>query len=218
LGTKIIMKKLNKYKLDYDRAWEYTQETLDEANTLSSELLKAISFEDGDFFTLLPPDANRERLYEFKAGVILPNQQWIVAENSSSYSVIPTIRDELSELLLKAINSKRDLCYVIDDVNSSLKDENIDSLDVHGLFYREEIYYMLNTPNISKELLLDYLNTSNAFWHSLCVLTKTHFSSKELDIEKIHTICSNIQLIMVGAYDGEGYIFWEKKDANILQA
>lgn len=210
------MKKLNKYKLDYDLAWKYTQDTLDEANTLSSELLKIIPFEDGSFFTLLHDGANIERLYEFKAGIILPDQQLIVTENNGSYSIIPTIRDELSELMLKTIKFEDDLCFFFDDVTRSPKEKHIDLFDARGLFYVDESYYMLNARNISKKLIIDCLNTSNAFWHSLCVLTKTYFSTKELDMKKIHEICLNTQLIMVGAYDGESYIFWEKKGSNIL--
>ena len=34
--------------------------------------------------------------------------------------------------------------------------------------------------------------------------------NKTLSLEKIKEICLKTELAMVGAYDGEGFVFWEK--------
>ncbi len=33
---------------------------------------------------------------------------------------------------------------------------------------------------------------------------------KELSYKKIQKICQNAELIIIDAYDGEGYVLWEK--------
>ena len=54
------------------------------------------------------------------------------------------------------------------------------------------------------------MENSNAFWHSLC-LTEADFMNvtDTLKIEKIKEVCLKTKLVMIGAYDGEGYVFWE---------
>jgi hypothetical protein len=60
------------------------------------------------------------------------------------------------------------------------------------------------------------LRASNVLWHSLCVFTTANLIevSKMLNLEKIKEICKRTELFMVCAYDGEGYVFWEKHQSN----
>jgi len=213
------MKQLNKHKLNFTTVFKYVQFNLYNVNTLSSELLKFINFNHGNFFTLLPNDANIERLYNFETGLILPQnseKKYVPSEGEDAYSVIPTIRNELSELILKEIKSNNRLSCVFDDVIRSPMDKyHMELFHSHGLFYKNEVYYLLEKSKISKDLIRECLRASNAFWHSLCILTKVDiksFSSKELSLEKIKDICLQTDLIMLVAYDGEGYILWEHKD------
>ena len=39
----------------------------------------------------------------------------------------------------------------------------------------------------------------------------SEIKNQKLTIKKIKEICLNTKIIIVGAYDGEGYIFWERK-------
>ena len=57
---------------------------------------------------------------------------------------------------------------------------------------------------------------STSFWHSLCVFTTADFTgvTQTLSLEKIKEICLKTELVMVAAYDGEGYVFWEKNLTN----
>jgi hypothetical protein len=211
---------LNKYELDFSSAWEYTLNTLDDANALSIELLKLLDFKEGYFFTLLPEDSNFERLYEFKAGVILPQfpvQEQIIDEKKITFSRIPNRRKELSEMILKAMNSKPQFSCIFDDVRGRPHDKWSDSsFDLNLMFYQEDVYFLLNKNNISLERICKCLKMSCAIWHSLCVITSADFANIErlLTLEKIQEICLNVELVIVGAYDGEGYIFWEKNTSK----
>lgn len=213
------MKQLNKHELNFDPSWNYVKHNLDKTNALSSELLKLLDFKKGGFFTLLPNNANIQRIYEFEAGVILPQnpiEEYFISGKRATYSITPTINDELSDLILKYIQSKDKLCCVFDDtLRSPTAKHHMDLFHECGLFCGNEVYYLLEKSTISKELIIRCLRASNSFWHSLCVFTKTDFTDvvdKKLSLEKIKDICLNTDLIMLGAYDAEGYIFWEKQN------
>lgn len=210
-----VMKKLNKHQLEFNPVWEYVQDNLDDVNTLSSELLQLLDFKKGHFFTLLPNDANFEEIYHFKYGGILPQypeEKYFINGHWSSYSWIPDIYLELSQLILKEITYKDRLSCFMDDVLASPKDEYYTLYsDNFSLFYDEEVYYLINKENISLELLRKCLRFTTSFWHSLCVFTRGDFNGlTTLGLEKIKEICLKTDLVMIGAYDGEGYVFWEK--------
>src|ERR1700722_10290813 len=101
------MKQLTKCPLDYDITYTFVEDSLRNVNRLTSELLKVIDFKKGYFFTLLPEGSNIERLYEFKGGVILPQNPIIEYESSpgsiSTYSIVPTIDKELSVLIQQKV-------------------------------------------------------------------------------------------------------------------
>jgi len=211
-----VMKSLNKHKLNFNPTWEYVKDNLDGVNALSVELLNLLNFKNGYFFTLLPDDANLEEIYHFNCGGILPQypeEEHIVNGHKSTYSWIPNINNELSQLILKEIETKHQLSCLMDDVSGSPKDKYYTLFsDNFSLFYENEVYFLLKRENISIELISKCLRFSTSFWHSLCVFTTADFTSvtKYLNLEKIDEICSTTELVMVGAYDGEGYVFWEK--------
>lgn len=91
-------------------------------------------------------------------------------------------------------------------------------LDNYSVFHNDEVYSLLNKNNISQEVILQCLRFSTSFWHSLCVFTTADLNdvSKELSKKNIREICLMTEIVMVGAYDGEGYVFWEKNDKNFF--
>jgi hypothetical protein len=212
-----MMSRLNKHALDFDCTLKYFKETIDNANELSSKLLKIINFKNGCFFTLLPDDANFQCMYNFKNGGVLvqnPEEKYLISGRIASYSVIPTIRECLSKLILNKIKSNNNISCIFDDIlRSSNQKLQMDLFRTYGLHYENEVYYQLVKQTISEDLIKKCLRKSNAFWHSLCVLTRANFKdikNKELSLAKIDEVCLKSELIFVGAYDGEGYIFWEK--------
>lgn len=67
------MYQLIKHSLEFELPYLFFKDSLEDANTLSNELLNLLNFKDGSFFTLLPEDANLERIYELETGLVLPN-------------------------------------------------------------------------------------------------------------------------------------------------
>ncbi|WP_068471236.1 hypothetical protein [Candidatus Protochlamydia phocaeensis] len=216
------MKRLNKNLLDFDLTWEYVQDNLDKTNVISSELLSTINFKKGYFFTLLPDDANLQAIHKFNYGGILPQnpiQEYFVDGHRATFSIKKSVREELSLIILKEINAHTNLSCIFDDVNF-YADELIGYylFDKYGLSYEKEAYYLLKNNEISLDLINECLRVSNASWHSLCLLTSADLNKtiKILTFEKVKEICLATELIILGAYDAEGYVFWESKNASFF--
>jgi hypothetical protein len=212
------MKTLKKQELDYSRAAVYVVDNLRETSTLSERLLKIVDFKNGNFFTLLPEDANLERLYEFEAGEILPQSPVEIQRTShgeiSTYTWIPTLEEELSDFIFKKIKNNKWFC-VFDDVIHSSDSKHLKSIRFDGALYNynKQVFYLLNSNNITHDLALTCVKKADSLWHFLCILTEANFNDvndRQLSLEKLDEICLKAQIIAVGAYDGEGYIFWEK--------
>jgi hypothetical protein len=217
-----MMKKLNKHNLNFDKTISYFVENLKSATTLSNELLKSTNFEKGSFFTLLPCKSNFANLYEFETGGIL-HQTHEVHLNSAigmSYTITPTIRKELSQEIFKEMNKKHLDC-MFDDVNSSPKDCKNNLFAENGLFYEDLVYYLVKNKHGLADLITECLRKSNAVWHSLCILTNSDLQKTgnvEITLDDIRKACQNSQIIILGAYDSEGYVFWEKEKLHSFEA
>jgi len=211
------MNELIKYSLNFELALDYISDELDNVNLLSSELLRSIDFKQGFFFSLLPKDANIEEKHQFKAGWILPPnpiEEYVCEGKICRYSVKKSIMDDLSFLILQEMNQRNNLSAVMDDVNGDKpKDEAHPCFfDNYTAFFQDEIYSLVTEKNRSVELISKCLKHSLSFWHSLGVLTTADLPmvDKELSLENIKDICLKTEVAFVGAYDGEGYVFWER--------
>jgi hypothetical protein len=217
------MKKLNKHILNFELAQRYVKDTLIDVNVLSEELLNALDFKNGHFFTLLPEDANLENLYKFTAYGILPQTpeiEYLVNEQKASYSEIPTVDEEVADFILKTVQSNAKFSCIFDDFEATtteileLSNLNSNNFYSHSFFYEKEVYYLIENKTLSQELIEKGLMVSNTFWHSLCILTEVslkNLKNKCLSLEKIREVCEKTKMIMVGAYDREGFVFWEER-------
>ncbi|MCB1106854.1 MAG: hypothetical protein KDK76_02015 [Chlamydiia bacterium] len=212
------MKKLCRHQLDFHLTFAYFEENLEGSNALCSKLLELINFQNGSFFNLLPTDADLTNQYEFEQGGILPQnpeEEYFIDGKKSTYVRIPTIKNELSAFIFKEI-SKHSFSCIFDDVNTTYKETTETHCPLfksNGLYLEREVYYIIQKSNVCVKNIKNCLEESNAIWHSLCVLTRTNFDdiiNKKLTHEKLNELCQNAHIIILGAYDGEGYVFWEK--------
>jgi hypothetical protein len=192
---------LTRYKVVCENGFTYFQSNLADTNTLSSMLLELINFKKGEFFTLLPTDVDKSKINEFRLGGIARG-----------------VRDQISSVIWNKLHLDNRLCCVFDDVTSNFEAGYSDPLfNFCGFVYQKEIYYLVDQQIASIELINRCFQNSNAIWHSLCVLTEIDLTerkdknSKVLNLIDIKQICFCAKLVIIGAYDGEGYICWEKQ-------
>lgn len=213
---------MNKYILDSSRTLDYFSERIDAGNILSRTLLETVDLNCGVFYTLVPEGADLERLYEFKYGGLLPQNPIIKYLNDdgkiSSYSRIPTIDVELSQLIFNVLQNNTGCC-LFDDVVCGPADRPLHGLiDIYKYVSGSEGYYLLNQEDATAENIRFCLESSNAFWHSLCVFLSAIIRPKNriLPESMCWELCVYVQLILVGAYDREGYLFWERKGLDLF--
>lgn len=189
------MRKLNRFELEPSKTYEYVKENLSWANTLSIKLLKLIDFTNGQFFSYMSTEADPSRIYQFPYSL-----------SSQSMNDI-----ELSFYLFEYLKKNEKTSALFEDCTRKPTDPHLETFYKCGIQYNEEIYYLINNKNLTLELLLRCIKESSSIWHSLCLLTDFNFeNSKNLNLDSINNACLKAKLIIVGAYDDEGYIFWER--------
>lgn len=209
-------RKLNKYNLDFSKSIGFFSRQLKTKNELCLELFDNIDFSKGSFFTFLIEGSFIERLYDFDEG-ILPQNPEITYESGGkfyTYSFTPHIIEEIAAYIYDLILNSN-LLAIFDDVTRKSTDMHLEYFYQNKLIYeyKNKLYYLINKNNLNHDFIVKVLHNSNAIWHSLCVLSEVVFfenQSHELSQEMLQTISKTARILMVGAYDGEGYIFWEK--------
>jgi len=197
---------------------KFVKDNLTEINALSIELLNLIDFKSGAFFTLLTLGSDLERLYEFKNGIILPQFPVIVSEVDGKKSIIqkvPTVKEELSDLIFHKLNSNPNLSCVFDEVTHYPDDRSLKALYEKKCvyLYEKEVIYVIKEDNKNHETILNCMRKSFSFWHSVGLLTDADCfktDSNILSLNDIQAICKNAKMILISAYDGEAYVLWEK--------
>jgi len=185
--------KLKRHEIDFEKGVSYFQDNLTNTNALSSELVRSINFKGGSFFTFLPYKKKKKKIHEFKYGGIAKG-----------------IIDLVSLFLLEQFQKNKKLSCIFDDVSATFRSNHREEFFAScGLAFQQEVYYLVNHKNASIELIKDCLYMSNAIWHSLCVLFEEHID-ENLSLTTMKKIAIKAQLIMLGAYDGEGFVFWER--------
>lgn len=190
------MNTLIRYELDHDIAQDYFRGNLENTNILSNKVLKLINTSSGRFFTILPVNINFKNIYEFQTGGIATG-----------------VRDYVKLYIQEKLKIEKNKCCIFDDFTTEYYPGYKDPLFVsNGFFFNEEIYYLVtqtDAPTIIDQCFI----ASNTIWHSLCLITEINLSlkvDKQLILKELENIISNASLLILGAYDGEGYVCWER--------
>lgn len=211
-----MTKDLTRYNLEYKKSMVYLSDQLLAGNTLSHELLNMLNFGKGQFYTLLPNDAALEKIYEFSSGGVLPQNEILEGVNNSGqkyyYSETPTIKNELSEFIMKKMMRKDTSICLFEDVVRLPTYPHLEFFHKYGLVYSNEIYYFLRKDMACEETIISAINKANSLWHLLFIVTELEDSDsieQSISLENIRSFCCKIKLLILGAYDGEAYLLWE---------
>ena len=187
---------LLRYNLDFQRTLEYVKNNLEKTNALSDAILKYIHFESGTFYTLIKDATKSPLIHEFFKG-----------------DIVGGIREDMRAMIYNKISQTSQYTCIMDDVNSTFKEKMFDTFNFCGLSYGQEVYYLLSKDNINPELVFDCFYLSNGTWHSLMVIFDypliTPADKKIRDID-LKNMCIHTKEIFIMAYDGEGYVIWER--------
>jgi hypothetical protein len=198
--------------------------------TLSIIISEIIDLDSGYFYSFLPPKL--EGLEDFDKSLIMilgldpktaPKEQ--LSENVFQYAdYLPQVQmvklaDEmlvhmLSEKFVEFDNS----VFIAEDRMASTSDLNLaKNKRVRPLYctFGEEIYYTItNKARFNQNLVEIFNEVSYSFFFG--ILTRSDDISftqtKQIDLEHLKRLAHEVRLIVVGAFDDEGVIFWEKDE------
>ncbi len=191
------MEKIKKYKIEFEKSLFFIKNNLNNLNTLSNAVLNHTPFSDGTFYTFLKKDLSENMVSEFKYG-----------------GVGGGARSKINEIITKEIYSDSDTICIFDAFNHDYDpNDQWDLFDEVGVHLDKEIYFLFTQKKVSPLLLTEAFNASNCTWHSLIVLTRGLLYKNEtssISENTIEMMAKLAQHVFFLAYDGEGYIIWQK--------
>ena len=192
-----MREELTNFELNFRQAYDFLSDNLSGVNLFCDLILKNIDFQKGSFFTILPSETNEENIHQFKIGGIATG-----------------VRNFTRGYVYKSLMMNKNLSFVIDSYNETFE-EGYDTplFQLHGYSYKNELYYILNESDVSKDAVTSCFQASDTIWHSLSVLTNFQVNippNATLHEQDLNKIVDNTELIITQAYDQEGYIFWRK--------
>lgn len=199
---------LEKYKLD-DRVLEWVEAEL-AVDTLLSRKMPKIEFDKGVFWTFAPAGMDAEKLYRFSEGGILPAEakdSFILYHSDYRIERKNSCIDELTCYLASLCNRADVSAYLFDDVMARSDDAHLNDF---SYIEKDEVFHILDAQLGAEEDIKELTISTNSSWHFLCVGLERSCSFPIMSgaFEKLPEA---ITILVLGAYDGEGFVIWEHK-------
>lgn len=206
-------------------AIKYIYECLKDGKTLSRYLLEKLDLKSGKVTTFLPADISDEEAKRFTEGKLKepPPQthRYITAENGAKLRMVPKL--DMSFWLINVIqtflNIEAKRCCIFEDANAQPNDPYLASIKTRFLIFNEEVYHFLLWKDLDAERILKTIRHAES-WLFIGAMTsipeESVFSHEAQKItiasdELIRLLAERTEKIVVGAYDGEGYLIWSKR-------
>ena len=204
-----------------EEAKNYVEKHLSYGQTLSKLVLEYIDLKLGNVITGLPSDANLDKINDFDSGGILPaieKSKWrtIVGEDGVEHIMKPIPRNfsYAVNIIGAFLKGNKDRLCVFENVKAGPSDPILLKHSSAILTFKKEVYHVLTNREISEEEVVRAIKESESLWTfvgfmtSLQGIKKESLSSKELSSEAMKILAENVEKIIVGAYDGEGFLIW----------
>lgn len=198
-----------------NEAKKYMTLHLKHGHQLARLLAEKIIEEKGGIFTIVPNSLKirEEKLKNFN-GMIFSEKP----REKGSY-VVPVredIHDLFEVMVMEFLQNKADSFFVIEEPFLKASDDSFEEPQISLLVKDDEVYYLLKS-DITLQDLHTTLNFGFNFYPGLIgalgsfKTTKRKSGRRErLNTKKLFSMLKNVEKIVVSAYDGEGYLIWER--------
>lgn len=205
------MRHLTRHDLVYEKTFPFFLEQTSSNRYVYQIVEKNVDFKSGCFFTLLPSNYLNHLIYDFNYGGILPQIDNKKSNKYLNYCPTPNINKEMFEKISSFLRFNKLNIALLEHFNAKPSNKHLIIPTVNVSFIKEEVYYLL-THHTRKKSLIEACNKVTLCWHSLIILSCCDLDNfKEFNDDSITSIVANVRYIITTAYDGEGYIIWEKK-------
>jgi hypothetical protein len=195
---------------------EFFIKTLKDGHILARELLKILNFERGRFFVITSALADISKLQELRYGGILPvnplEKIKVMGREYPSRKKGNSI-EELAKFIDQSLIKDCEHWCVFEDVAFEKGDKCLSKSRQSDIRYFEnQVYYCISGVDASKEKLSSLIKTADAQWYYMNVITETVLfcDQQQLSIDDIKKLATHTKYLVLGAYDMEGYVCFEK--------
>lgn len=202
-------------------ATKYIYECLKDGKTLSKYLLEKLDLKSGKITTFLPADISDEEAKQFTEGKLKepPPQthKHITAEDGTKWKMVPKL--DMSFWLVTAIQTflsngeKR--CCIFEDANAQPNDPYLASMKTRFLTFNKEVYHFLSWEDLDAERILQTIRHAES-WLFIGAMTSIpkekdfYLEVGKITSDELSALAERTEKIIIGAYDGEGYLIWNK--------
>lgn len=220
---------MNKYKEFYfgDEAIKYIkEECLSYGKTLAHCLLKFCHLSDGRVFAYLPPYVNESEAKDFEQG----GKTLINADETKFYTAAdgskwmwepkPTTRESVIPLIRSFLKRYDDSLVVFEDEMEEVGDPP-SVVKTRKFIYGKDVYHFLLSIDRDYERVertFSYSESASSVFVGVMSrgghLHKLKGNEDSVALQDIENLAQNAEILIIGAYDGEGYLIWEKEQDN----
>ncbi len=191
--------------------------------TLSRHLLKALETGKGEVVTYLPQDVTEKEARQFEMGgkLSLPSQEswrYCISDDGTVLRMVPTPTMDpylVEEIRAFLVGQERRIC-IFEDALADSHDPCLARLNTKFITYLSEVYHVLFWHDADQERILQTVRRARS-WLFIGAMTSLREgscldpSNMKLSEEELCALAEDAEGIIVGAYDGEGYLVWIKQ-------
>jgi hypothetical protein len=178
----------------------YLRSSLSDGNSLSQLVLKSLDLSIGEVSTFLPPGADSQASQNFDTGGLLKS-------SDSEKVAVATIAEQLQV--------PRSTTFVAEHALARCTDPGVQANLAKWFCYQNEVYYWIADASVSDGDVRQVLRNGRSWLNTgfVCSVRSVGEVQDELTnptLRTLNDLAQGVVLILVRAYDGEGYIFWRK--------
>lgn len=217
-----VIKNMQKVNFKNDSKVEaFIRQRLKSGKTLSKLLLEYCNIDAGMKFTFLPNGVSDSSCLDFCSGGIftfdLNAAITFDDKKGKAWKIIAvqTTEVKLIETITKYLNADPNRIMVVEDALALATDAFLLNKKTQYFFHNDEVYHKVESKD-DHSFLQATVRRISFIPTSICVLGSTKGFDylgevgTQLPKSVLEILAKNTMQIIVGAYDGEGYIFWEK--------
>lgn len=205
-------------------AIEYVREHLTYGSTLGKYLLSEKNLDKSTVITFLPQDVDVDQVSQFKAGgkvnPLHPEVHYFVTEDGSRFrmELKGNSFSHLAAVLAQFLRGNANRLCVIEEPLMRPGDPGFpDGGRSIVKTLNDEIYYLLSGfGNIDKRAIQDVVGKADRGFHFVCAMTSVPdgdmdlWRGRQITPKTLQKLARGTESIVVGAYDGEGYLIWSE--------
>ena len=170
--------------------------------------------------TVLPRDTDLASALDFHSGGKLPPppiSEWVSVEGGIAIP-IPNTKSFLVDAISGFFTSGTGNLAVFENSLASANDPIISETSSRVLTFRGEVYHLLTPEEANPEKIVEAVDDAYSGPVFIGILSSVPASSlvrlettQELSGYLLDSIAGNVSKLVIGAYDGEGFLLWHRE-------